>query len=187
MEKDYIDTIFKDLEGKFDVHSPSDNHKTVFLEKLNDRNNESMGKPRGLAAMWKPLMLVAASIIICMAVFLNTNQEPEVYELADISPELSETQDFFVLTINEELKKLNAEKSPVTEDIVHDAMRELSILESNYQQLKKDLKTSGKDQRVIYAMISNFQMRIDILTNVLEQIENVKQLKTIPNDTEITI
>ena len=111
----------------------------------------------------------------------------QVYELADISPELSETQDFFVLTINEELKKLNAEKSPVTEDIVHDAMRELSILESNYQQLKKDLKTSGKDQRVIYAMISNFQMRIDILTNVLEQIENVKQLKTIPNDTEITI
>ena len=50
---------------------------------------------------------------------------------------------------------------------------------------KIDLTESGKDQRVIYAMISNFQSRIDILTTVLEQIEDVKQLKTNTNQTSI--
>ena len=35
----------------------------------------------------------------------------------------------------------------------------------------------GKIKCVIYAMISNFQNRIEVLTNLLEQIENFKQLK----------
>ena len=187
MKKDYLDSIFEGLEGEFDIHEPSNDHKNSFVNKLNAQNESNSKENKKSNSWWKPLTLVAASVIICLSLFLNTNQEPEAYELADVSPELSETQDFFVLTINEELKKLDSEKSPDTEDIVYDAMRELKILENEYDLLKKDLKNSGKDQRVIYAMITNFQTRIDILTNVLEQIENVKQLKTRPNDTEITI
>ena len=43
--------------------------------------------------------------------------------------------------------------------------------------LKDDLIDSGKDNRVIHAMIQNFQQRIDLLNNVLTQIENIKTLK----------
>ena len=114
-------------------------------------------------------------------------QNHEMNELASVSPELAQTQDFFTVTIAEELKKLNAERSPLTDDIIYDAMRELNTLETSYEALKIDLQESGQDKRVIFAMISNFQTRIDILTNVLEHIENIKQLKNEPNDTETTI
>ena len=60
-------------------------------------------------------------------------------------------------------------------------------MEQDYQKLKTDLTDSGNDQRVIYAMISNFQNRIGILNTVLEQIEDVKQLKTNTNETKYTI
>ena len=46
-------------------------------------------------------------------------------------------------------------------------MFQMKVWEENYEQLKLDLEASGKDERVIYAMISNFQDRIDLLQNVL--------------------
>ena len=68
----------------------------------------------------------------------------------------------------EELKKLDTERSPLTENIIYEAERQLKTLESDYTVLKNDLKESGNDKRVIYAMISNFQSRIEILENIFE-------------------
>ena len=42
--------------------------------------------------------------------------------------------------------------------------------------MENDLLESGNDKRVIHAMIQNFQQRIDLLSEVLEQIENIKSL-----------
>lgn len=187
MEKEDFNAIIENAKGDFDIHTPTAGHKARFLKKLNDISIEKKQPTKGVKSLWTPFLIAAASLVICFGMFYAMSAEPEIYDLADVSTELAETQDFFTLTISEELKKLNAEKSPETEDIIYDAMRELEVLEASYLKLKKDLKTSGKDQRVIYAMISNFQTRIDILTNVIEHIENIKQLKTIPNDTEITI
>ena len=56
-----------------------------------------------------------------------------------------------------------------------------------YEKLKLDLTSSGEDKRVIYAMITNFQNRIDLLENVLEQIEEIKQLKNSNNENITTL
>lgn len=186
MEKDYLDNVFKSLKGEFDIHSPSAEHKTRFIDKLNETSHH-VDKSSGSKVLWMPMLIAAASIIVCLGVFTTINSKSSEYDLASVSPELTEAQNFFTLTIAQELKKLESERSPFTEDIIYDAMREISQLEKTYGKLKQDLKTSGQDQRVIYAMISNFQTRIDILTNVLEHIENIKELKTKQNDTEITI
>ena len=98
-----------------------------------------------------------------------------------------ETQNFFTLTISEELLKLNEERSPETEKLINDAMKQMEILEKEYESLKIDLTESGDDKRVIYAMISNFQNRIELLQNVLEKIEEVKQLKQNENENSTTI
>ena len=55
-------------------------------------------------------------------------------------------------------------------------MKQIETLENKYEQLKEDLSESGDDSRVIYAMISNFQNRIDLLQNVLQKIEEIKPL-----------
>ena len=107
--------------------------------------------------------------------------------MASVSPEMQKTQDFFTLSINEELKKLNAEKSPETDALIKDALKQLAGLESEYEKLKTDLLESGKDQRVVYAMIANFQSRIDILNTVLEQIESLKELKNNSHENSITL
>lgn len=55
-------------------------------------------------------------------------------------------------------------------------------IEYDYSLLKDELVTKGEDKRIIQAMIANFQMRIDLLTTVLDKIEEVKQIKLNPNE-----
>jgi len=187
MKKDNLDSLFDDLKGQFDIETPQNNHEQRFLEKLkgNTLTSNEVKTPSGFH--WKPLLAVAAALVICFSVFTTLQNQPETMDLASVSPEMSETQDFFTVTIENELKKLNKERSPLTEAIISDALAQIQILEKDYQKLKTDLTESGKDQRVIYAMISNFQNRIDILNTVLEQIEDVKQFKINTNEPKNTI
>ena len=59
----------------------------------------------------------------------------------------------------------------------------MQTLEKEYDKLKKDLLKSGKDKRVIFAMINNFQQRIDLLKQVLEQTQRINELKIYKNET----
>ena len=187
MEKDTIDDLFDSLKGEFDLNKPKKGHELRFLDKLKTNDVVSNESKKTSGFNWKPLLAIAASVVICLSVFMTLQNEPEVFDLASVSPELSETQDFFTITIANELNKLNNERSPFTEQIINDALKQIQLLEKEYQNLKTDLTESGKDQRVIYAMISNFQNRIDILNTVLEQIENVKQFNSVSNENNNTI
>jgi len=187
MEKDTIDELFDNLNGEFDINEPNKDHELRFLDKLKANDLASNTSKKSSGFNWKPFLAIAASVLICLSVFITTQNEPEISDLASVSPELSETQDFFTATIENELKKLNNERSPLTEQIITDALEQIQLLETDYQNLKTDLTESGNDQRVIYAMITNFQNRIDILNTVLEDIETIKELKINTNDTKNTI
>lgn len=184
MKKDNIEKLFENLEDSFDIQKPNEGHQVRFLAKLNaDQKTLKISTKN----YWKPFLTIAASLLICFAVFTGLNTESSSMDLASVSPELSETQDFFTATITEELKKINEARSPLTEPIIDDAVLQLNVLENDYIQLKNDLNESGNDKRVIYAMISNFQSRIDILTEVLDKIEDLKDLKNTINETENTL
>tara|TARA_R110000772_G_scaffold15899_7_gene45708 strand:+ start:453 stop:998 length:546 start_codon:yes stop_codon:yes gene_type:complete len=181
MKKDTIEELFNNLKGSFDIHETPSGHKERFLDKLIEAEKPSVIKLN----WWKPLS-IAASIAVLIAVgstFLNTN--PSELDLASVSPEMMQTQSFFTSTINKELQTLKSLTSPEAKILVDDALKQIDILEKEYAGLKKDLVVSGNDKRVIYAMISNFQNRIDLLQQVIEKIEEIKNLKTNRDETTI--
>lgn len=186
MNNDNIDRLFKNLENEFDVEVPNIGHQQRFLDKLNNQNKVADVQP-SKRHFWKPLLSVAASVVILLGLFLGIQTESNAKDLASISPEMAETQSFFTATISDELDKLKGETSPETKILVDDALKQLELLEAEYDKLKTDLSESGDDQRVIYAMISNFQNRIELLQDVLQKIEEVKQLKQNINENEQTI
>lgn len=180
MKNDNIDELFKKLD--FDDKEPVSGHQSRFLNKLEEQNNKSK-KPGGRIhnrSLWAPLLSVAAVLALAFMVFtgfFNENSRGNSGELASVSPQMKETQQFYTKLIKTELETLKAEDAPGTEAMVKDALIQLEKLETEYEKLKEDLKNSGQDKRVIYAMISNFQQRIDLLNEVLNQIENIKTLK----------
>ena len=186
MKKNTIDTLFDSLADEFDVETPNIGHENRFMSKLQNQN-PSLVKSTSPRKYWKPLLAVAASVLLCISLFTVSQQEPELKDLASVSPELSETQDFFMATIAQEMETLNSERTPETKVLIEDALAQLNHLENEYELLKTDLSESGDDKRVIYAMISNFQNRIEVLQNVLQHIEDVKQFKQNQNEDTITI
>lgn len=185
MKDNSIDKIFENLKGTFDIESPNEGHEQRFLNKLNSQNATiSITKRKNY---WKPILSIAASVIILIAVFIPVQKSYGTGDLSSISPELATTQDFFTTTINAELERINSEKSPETEQLISDALKQIILLEQQYDTLLKDLKTSGNDKRVIHAMISNFQNRINLLEDVLKEIETIKQLKQEHNENIQTI
>lgn len=183
MNKDPLKQLFKNLAVGLDTATPSEGHEMRFLEKL-DATTSNVSKQSKLRYL-KPILSVAASLVILFSVLTVFNQKPPSNDLASVSKEMATTQDFFTQTITSELNKINNQRTPETNELINDALSQLNFLEKEYEQLKTDLQNSGNDKRVVYAMISNFQSRIDILQNVLEQIEHIKEFKNTSNENTI--
>ncbi len=186
MKTDQITNLFDNLKGQFDIEDPKTGHQQRFLEKLNS-NNTSATMHRGIVQLFKPWIGIAASVTLIISLFFGTINQSTSRDLASISPEMAETQAFFVSMLETELDKLQVEQTPEFQNMIVDALFQIEGLEQNYNKLKQDLDDSGNDKRVIHAMISNFQNRIDILQNVLTQIEELKQLNTINNENSSTL
>lgn len=168
--------LFEGLD--FDIAEPSVNHEEKFRQKLRQLPKKRKTQNNGIISLWGPLMAIAASFFVAFLLTQGDISNPfsAGQELAKVSPEMKQTQDFYSTVIRTELAALEEQKTPETEAVINDALTQLNILESDYEKLEKDLGRSGQDKRVIYAMITNFQKRIDLLKMVLEKVNSINTL-----------
>lgn len=181
--KDDIKSLFDRLQNDLNSVQPPEGHTMRFIEKLDTANHQT--KSKGFARFIKPIIGIAAAFVLGFALVTLIFAPKQEMDLASVSEEMATTQNFFRQTIDTELKKIDLERTPETESIIKDALNEISKLELEYESLKLDMQQSNNDKRVIYAMISNFQSRIELLQNVLEQIEIFKEFKHQSNENNI--
>jgi len=179
--KDKLEQRFRELEGQFDTEEPTLGHFNRFEAKLAQKDTKQPKlNPRSWA--W---MAIAASVALLFGVWFGGYSSKQGLELADVSPQMEETQSFFVSTIRQEIENINLKRSGDNQQIIDDAFLQLNKLEEDYKDLTVALDNSNKDKRIIYAMISNFQQRIEVLQSLLQQLDELEQLKTINQDEKI--
>jgi len=179
--KDKFEQQFKTREGQFDTEEPNLGHFSRFEERLvANESKQSAWNPTA----WKWLT-VAASITLIFGIWLGTQTNSSGLELADVSPKMEETQSFFIATIQDEIERVAIKRNSGNQQIIDDALVQLEKLEVEYRKLTIDLDESSKDKRIIYAMISNFQQRIEILQSLLERLKEIEQLKNSRNEETI--
>ncbi len=186
LKNENLEELFNQLRGSFDMEEPSPGHEQRFLEKLNAAKGTISLKPKK-RNWWKPLS-IAASIALLVSLgigYLGSEQSVEE-RVAEISPEASQTHFYFASLIEEQVKELEKETSPETKAIIDDTMAQLAKLEENYKKLENDLLEGGNSKLILSAMITNFQTRIDLLQEVMNQIDTIKNLKSY-NDENFTI
>lgn len=190
MNEENLDQLFKELQGSFDNKEPDKGHEVRFLQKLQAGSSEEVGvvKINSNKKSWLKPISIAASLIVLFSIGLSLySNKPTIDEqVAEISPEVSQTQFYFASLIEEQVRELENSSSPETKQIIDDTMLQLKRLETNYQKLEQDLIQGGNSKLILSAMITNFQTRIDLLEDVINQIENIKTLKKI-NDANFTI
>ncbi|SRR5690554_787987 len=172
MKNDELDTLFRELD--LNVAEPPKGHRERFRERLKHKNT-SQGKAGKLYSLWTPYLGLAALLILSLMVmtrFVNFS-DPQKRELGSVSQEMKNTQSFYTKVLQQELQNLEGMKNAQTARMIEDALVQMEALEKDYQALTVDLVKSGNDQRVIYAMVANFQQRIELLNTLLEKVEHI--------------
>ncbi len=186
MNEEKLDELFKSLQGNFDVEDPAVGHEQRFLAKLNAGKGFA-GLQQKRRSLWKPLSIAASIILICALGIGFLKSSPSLEEqVAEISPEVSQTQFYFASLVEEQVKQLESKSSPETKQLIDDTLVQLQKLETNYSKLEQDLLNGGNSKLILSAMITNFQTRIDLLEEVMNKIESIQNLKA-NNDENFTI
>ena len=81
------------------------------------------------------------------------------------------------------MAEIRSKKTGANQKIIDDAFEQLDILEADYRKLTLELKESNADKRVIYAMIANFQRRLEVLQNLMDRLEEFEEM--IPQDNRV--
>lgn len=185
LENNNMDKLFERLKGHFDTQEPETGHQNRFLEKLNAQNStktlSALGNTSKKGSNWFKTISIAASLalLIGLGATFFAKSSPT---LAEVSPEADKAQFYFSALIEQEVEKLTTEATPETQKLVDDALAQLKKLEEDYNVLETKLINKGDARQLLNAMITNFQTRIQLLEDVLQKIENVKQLKTSNNE-----
>ncbi len=171
---DNLNKTCNNLKNQFDLEEPTIGHFNRFESKL-----------KGIKPNKKfnfKFVAVAASILMLFGIVFTSVQINKGIELAEISPKMEETQDYFASVIHQEIEKINKEKNPENAKIIEDAFLQIHQIEGNYKKLTIELKNNSNSKEIIFAMIHNYQQRIDVLQNLLQNLDNFRQLKNNKNE-----
>lgn len=170
----YLKNRFDELKDQFDLEVPDRGHFDRFQARLESKSKFNF---------WKPLA-IAASLLLLLSLsgpFFSSN----TLELKDVSPKMEETQAYFTSVIDKELRELGKLETSANKKIISDALSQFEVLETEYKNLMVQLLESNEDKIIIYAMINNYQKRIDILRSVINQINNLNESKYNTNENNL--
>ncbi|MNR97284.1 hypothetical protein D3C72_284530 [compost metagenome] len=165
---DQLDQLFEKHENQWDIQEISNNHEERFLNKLKKKKTKKN--------YFIPIA-VAASIVLMLGISLFYNDNTDANKLKFASKETKQTDSIFSVIIKNELEKIHEKSSPENEQIIADALKQMKVLDRDYEKIITELQKNGENRQIIYAMISNLQTRISFLQTVLQRIEENEKLK----------
>lgn len=166
--KNFID---RNREAFDDIDLPA-GHEQRFLKKL-EKKKSSIGLKiwYGIAASF--IFLAMLSFFAKDFVFQNRflKENSQVVGLSDISPKYQEVEAFYQASVDEKINEFETLNCRIDEEQLNMINSELEQLNGSYQNLQAELKINRNDERIINAMIDNYQNRIRFLDLVISQIK----------------
>ncbi len=144
-----------------------------------DRFEKKLNKKKPISKTYWYSLAAAIALLLSLSVFIRYEQSQtkeivnteRLISLGDVSPQYKEVEEFYrqdlYRKINE-FQQLNCKINPEQKEMIDD---ELQQLDKVYQSLREELKQNRSDERIINAMINNYQYKIEFLELVIEQIK----------------
>ena len=122
---------------------------------------------------------VAASIAIIVAsgiVIIQKSKSGDKVAKTVIPAELIEAGDYYMRQVNGKVEQIEgfSFESDQEKAIL---LNELKDLDNYHQKLMGDLETNPTDERVINAMIRHYQMKLEIMDQIIDQLNQIKSQK----------
>ena len=171
---DRLKEIIDEQRSDFDIYQTDIDENWPPIEKgikARHRSNE-------IKWVWR---IAAAFVIgVGLTLLMNTlNQTSfEGDQLAyQISPDWQETEEYYSWRINEKMSAIQTSHTGMDPLILED----FKLLDQAYSELKEDLADGADSEEVINAMISNYQIKLEILERILIEINEKEENGTEEN------
>lgn len=164
--KDYINVNRESFEV-FDYDYEDWQNISAKLEKA-ERKNRSVLIP--LRYVWRIAAVLAIMLGSTFYVgWVNWKNQSEELMMAS---ELQEAEFYY----GELIAAKVAQISKIDQNAEQEVFRNLESLDQAFNELKADLKDNADNEEVIYAMIDNYKIKLQILEQILQQLEDKKEL-----------
>jgi hypothetical protein len=160
--------------AQLDNERPRKGHEDRFLQKLQERQ-QPVRRIR-----FRHVLQMAASIAIILAsavVLIKQDRSGDKRAVEELPASFMEADQYYTRQVSERYEQIQAFDFESAEEKAL-LLDELKDLESYHSQLLMDLETHPGDEKVINALIRHYQVKLDIMDQIISQLN---QLKTISN------
>ncbi len=174
--KDRLEQFIHENRDRFDLYEPD--------EKLWAGIESGIRPKKVFGIGWKAVLWRAAAVLIIFAasfmlqeylhqrrsIISKRTENKIVREI----PELQEAEVYYTGLLNEKIRQIEPLISGDPE-LQENLQQDLSELDSIYQELQKDLRDNIANDEVVEAMIQNYILRIQILEDLLEYMDETSK------------
>lgn len=188
-----------DLRNRISEHlkegeelEPRSGHRDRFLKKLEEKTSVE-GHPTSKSRIW--LRIAAAIVVVLISAtviqLMMSDGNEGIEETASVNPEeeestafesddrlpLEEATYYYKRSLDQQfasIEQFYADED--SKELIDHTKQMISELEKEYQKLEIELQKTG-DERIVVAMISNYQSRIGLLEELIIKLKYIKQIK----------
>jgi len=177
-----FEKYIKEQRKQLDSDHPREGHEERFLQKL-DRLPDQRPVRR---IRFRHALQVAASLAIILTsavVLLRQSGNEDQMAAKEIAPAVMEADIYYASQVDEKYEVIsgfsfdNAEEKTVL-------LNELKDLEGYHQQLMGDLEANPDDDRVINALIRHYQVKLEVMDQIIIQLNQIKSETSEKNEHE---
>jgi hypothetical protein len=185
-----IERYIIENRDRFDLEEPREGH----FERFESKRQNIPGKPGSfslsylLKAVAVTILFALSSIWIYESLISQANIKTTL-TLADISSEYRDAEIYYTALISRKLKEIKSFDFHDNSREQKIVLEELSEMDTIYKSLEKELDAERGNHMVINAMIRHHQLKLDIMSQLLEHLyefQTAEKSKT-ENDENITI
>ncbi|MGM0497273.1 MAG: hypothetical protein ACQESJ_05100 [Bacteroidota bacterium] len=178
-----LEDIIRKNREKFDDLEPAEGHFERFQSKLNRYNNKKPSTFFSYKFVLKAAVVGLLVVLSSLWLYDNIYDKHSTDQIAmeNASPEFREAQVYYSGMVKKKYNQIQDFdfKSKKQKKML---MNELKAMDSIYYNIKQDFEEHPNDPRVMNALIKHYQMKLDVMTQVLEQLNQVQAIKNRDKD-----
>ncbi|MEO9571585.1 MAG: hypothetical protein ABJH82_08480 [Polaribacter sp.] len=166
----------------------SSNHSNKFENLLKNEMHQEKAKKKNykwlsIAASIVLLISIGVTMYPTKTIKIDSNSSAKEISLGSISPEFQTIEKYYRNSINLEFSQL--EMTEENKELVDGYLIKIAELTKEYKLLTQELNIKGVNDSTIDALISNLQLRLQLLKRLKKQLKQLKNLNTKQNESQI--
>lgn len=179
-----------EMRDRMDMDEPSKEHFKRFKRKMGEADGSSSGNQPPIRRInFRHALQIAASIAIILTSGILIVRSSKGSSKVAAAPEVQEfrqTQNYYATQVNQRYDDIATIRFD-SEEEKQMLLQELSEMDSYYKELINEFDANPGDERVMNALIQHYQMKLDVMDQILGQLQEFKNSNYTEQDEKTSI